>query len=213
MGRISLGFRDYAAHLIPGSVVLTSYLVAKVSSLSQLIEHTASLFLTYLTLGYLVGICFDALTAKITLPVLRKVFRDPMKNYFSKTKLTDKTFEGLALRKLADAFGDEFVNRQKSTVLIYYMIREIDARSTDLSEFNSRINALGNLCAALFLPVVLLGAALVYRELYFEGIIVIVSSFFLMRKNTHYRDWLARSVVREYVAIHKIQEQSSTFSE
>ena len=223
MRALSFGFRDYAVHLFPGCLTISAFLFLFLDFTWVTPSFAPLLALLYLIGGYLAGFFIDTITAVL----VRKKYiwkisgGDPLRDYFKGVHLkgSPRDLKDCAAQILLRDYGESFVRKQEFKELMYLMMRSVEAANERSAAFLSRINALENMAvntgiSCFWVTGVLLINTAVFPEQF--GISLSLAAFFLimgvilLRRRTRYRSWLAKSVIRAFVALDR---QSSAKNE
>ncbi len=223
LNSFSLSFRDYAVHFFPGSLLLAAFIYG-FSSFDVLNQSSAPIILALFVIGgYIVGFVAEAAVTVFGLnPVLMRLGgKDPLSDFFENIEIseTPKTPNDRVASILVRDYGEAFVKQNKFSVLMFLMMRDVEAANERSAVFISRISSLENMCKGLAVSFFFAGLFLIVREFRFAkfstaetatfssnlevlyGLALGVVALILLRRRHKYRIWLAKTVVRVYIAL------------
>lgn len=214
MRALSFGFRDYAVHLFPGCLTISAVLFLFLDFDWVTPNFAPLLALLFLIGGYVAGFFLDTITTVlVSTNLIWKISGgDPLLAYFkgSRLKGQPRNIKDCAAQILARDYGENFVKNQSFGDLLYLMMRDVEAANERSAAFVSRINALENMAKNMGISCVWVAIILLVNVLYnFDQITPsLISSFaffimgvLLLRRRIRYRTWLAKSVIRTFVAL------------
>ncbi|KPQ10608.1 MAG: putative membrane protein (DUF2207) [Saliniramus fredricksonii] len=217
MNGITWSFKELASHLFPGIVILLPilYIYYLETNINIGININAATISLFLLTSYIIGFFMDSILSidgKFD-KYVRKLQYDPLQRMFYRNPIQfDKkpdTFLLIAFDIIKRRFGKDLLEKENKLAIIYYMRREIEAKSDFLGNLISTINTLermgkniGVSCILNFIVLFMYGQyKLINESIIVFQFIFLFSGIALVIARDRTRNWFGRVVVRGFVAV------------